>query len=97
LLAASANEDSTARLSQSIAQIFDLVFAAGGHASLLFAPRAVKERTNPRSKHVVAPASTRLPANSHAELISGLAQMRRLKSAFDPQNIFAPGRFAGGI
>ena len=93
LLPASANEDTIARLSQSIAQIFDLVFAAGGHASLLFAPRALKERTNLRSKQLVAPASSRLPANSHAELIPGVAQMRRLKSAFDPQNIFAPGRF----
>jgi hypothetical protein len=26
-----------------------------------------------------------------------LALMRRLKTAFDPQNIIAPGRFAGGI
>jgi glycolate oxidase FAD binding subunit len=84
LLPASVNEDTTARLSQSIARIFDFVFAPGGHASLLFAPP-------------VAPASSRLPANSRAELIPGVAQMRRLKSAFDPQNIFAPGRFAGGI
>jgi hypothetical protein len=97
LLPASANEDTIARLSQSIAQIFDLVFAAGGHASLLFAPRALKERMNLQSKQLVAPASSRLPANSRAELVPGAAQMRRLRSAFDPQNIFAPGRFAEGI
>src|SRR6266852_4074632 len=97
LLSASVNEDTTARLSQSIARIFDFVFASGGHASLLFAPPALKERTRPRSQQLVAPASSRLPANSRAELIPGVAQMRRLKSAFDPQNIFAPGRFAGGI
>ena len=97
LLPASANEDTTARLSQSIAQIFDLVFAASGHASLLFAPRALKERTSLRSKQVATQASSRLPANSRAELVPGAAQMHRLKSAFDPQNIFAPGRFAGGI
>jgi glycolate oxidase FAD binding subunit len=26
-----------------------------------------------------------------------LALMRRVKNAFDPQNVLAPGRFAGGI
>jgi glycolate oxidase FAD binding subunit len=97
LLPASVNEDTTARLSQSIAQIFDFVFASGGHASLLFAPRALKERTNHSCRQVVAPVSSQLPANSRAELVPGAAQMRRLKSAFDPQNIFAPGRFPGGI
>lgn len=97
LLPTSANEDTIARLSQSIAQIFDLVFAAGGHASLLFAPRALRERTNLRSKQLVASASSRLPASSRVELVSGAAQMHRLKSAFEPQNIFAPGRFTGGI
>jgi len=97
LLPAAANEDTTARLSQSIAHIFDFVFASGGHVSLLFAPPALKEGTNLRSKQLVAPVSSRLPANSRAELIPGVAQMRRLKSAFDPQSIFAPGRFAGGI
>jgi len=93
LLPASVNEDPTARLSQSITQIFDLVFAAGGHASILFAPRTLKDRINPWSKQLVAPPSSRLPANSRAELVPGAAHMRRLKSAFDPQNIFAPGRF----
>jgi len=97
LLPTAANEDTAARLSQSLAQIVDFVFASGGHASLLFAPRALKERTNLWSKLLEAPASSRLPANSRAELIPGVAQMRRLKSAFDPQNILAPGRFAGGI
>src|SRR5712664_3359230 len=97
LLPASVHEDTTARLSQSIARIFDFVFASGGHASLLFAPPALKVGTSLRSKQLVAPASSRPPENSRAELIPGVAQMRRLKSAFDPQNIFAPGRFAGGI
>ena len=97
LLPALANEDATARLPQSVVQIVDLVFAAGGHASLLFAPRALKERTTARTKQLVAPASSRLQANSRTDLLPGAAHMRRLKSAFDPQNIFAPDRFAGGI
>jgi FAD/FMN-containing dehydrogenase len=92
LLPASEKEDTAARFSQSAAQILDLVLAAGGHASLLFAPRRLKERTNFGSKRVVMPTSSRRPANSRAEMVPGLAQMRRLKSAFDPQNIFAPGR-----
>jgi len=93
LFPASVNEDTTALLSQSSAQIVDLAFAAGGHAQLLFAPRAPKERMNLRGKQLVAPASGRLPANSRTELVPGIALMRRLKSAFDPQNIFAPGRW----
>jgi len=93
LLPASVKEDTTTLLAQSIAQIFDCVLAAGGHASILFAPRALKERTNLQSKQIVAPASSRSPANSRAEPVPGIAQMRRLKSAFDPQNIFARGRF----
>ena len=97
LLPASANEDTTARLSQSIAQIFDLVFAAGGHASLLFAPPALKQPTTARSKQLVASASSRLPTDLRAERVPGLVLMRRLKTAFDPQNIFAPGRFTEGI
>jgi glycolate oxidase FAD binding subunit len=97
LLPESVNEDTTTRLMQSITQIFVLVFATGGHSSLLFAPPALKQRTTARSKQLVASASSRLPANSRTDLIPGAAQMRRLKSAFDPQNIFAPGRFTGGI
>jgi glycolate dehydrogenase FAD-binding subunit len=92
LLPASENEDSTTRFSQSIARIFDLVFAAGGHASLLFAPRPLQERTNVASKQVVMPTSGRRSTSSRAEMVPGVAQMRRLKSAFDSQNIFAPGR-----
>lgn len=97
LLPATANEDTLARLSQTVAQIFELISASDGRASLLFAPRALKERTDLWSKHPVAPASSRLPARSRPEMISDVALMRRLKTAFDPQNIFAPGRVARGI
>ena len=80
LLPAAANEDTTTRLSQSIARIFDLISVSGGRASPLFVP--------PDSKRSI---------NVWGSLGSDLALMRRLKSAFDPQNILAPGRFAGGI
>jgi glycolate oxidase FAD binding subunit len=77
LLPVSANEAATVRLSRSIAQIFDLISASGGRASLVFAPPSIKRNIN-----VWGPPG------------SDLALMRRLKSAFDPQNILAPGRFA---
>jgi glycolate dehydrogenase FAD-binding subunit len=80
LLPASLNEDTAARLSPCIAQVFDLISASGGHASLLFAPASIKRSTKVRGSSG-----------------SDLALMRRLKSAFDPQDVFSPGLFAGRI
>jgi glycolate oxidase FAD binding subunit len=80
LLPSSANNETTAQLAQVTTQIFDSIFSAGGNATLLFAPRALKQ-------HVSVWGPSR----------PDLALMRRLKTAFDPQNIFAPGRFVGGI
>jgi glycolate dehydrogenase FAD-binding subunit len=80
LLPAASDEDTSARLSPCIAQIFDLISASGGRASLLFAPPSIKR-------------STKVWGSSGSDL----ALMRRLKSAFDPQNVFSPGRFVGGI
>jgi glycolate oxidase FAD binding subunit len=80
LLPSSANNETTAQLARCTTQIFDSISSAGGNATLLFAPRALKQRINVWG----------LPRPD-------LALMRRLKTAFDPQNIFASGRFAGGI
>jgi glycolate oxidase FAD binding subunit len=80
LLPSSANNETTAQLAQVTTQIFDSTSSAGGNATLLFAPRALKQYVS-----VWGPPRP------------DLALMRRLKTAFDPQNIFAPGRFAGGI
>jgi hypothetical protein len=80
LLLAASDEDTSARLSPCIAQIFDFSSASGGRASLLFAPASIKRGTTVWG----SPGSD-------------LALMRRLKSAFDPQNVFSPGRFVGGI
>jgi glycolate oxidase FAD binding subunit len=71
LLPASANEESIARLGQATTQVFKSVSAAGGDATLLFAPPALK----------------------HLLGSTGDFASSRLKSAFDPQDIFAPGRF----
>jgi glycolate oxidase FAD binding subunit len=43
------------------------------------------------------PAALKSSVNIWGPLRPGAALMRRLKSAFDPQNIFAPGRSLGGI
>jgi glycolate oxidase FAD binding subunit len=80
LFPSAASEDTTAPLSPCIGQIFDVVSASSGRASLLFVPPTSKKSTNVWG----SPGSD-------------LALMRRLKAAFDPQNIFAPGRFLGGI
>jgi glycolate oxidase FAD binding subunit len=80
LLPSSAKNGTTAQLAQATTQIFDSISSAGGNATLLFAPRALKQ-------HVSVWGPPR----------PDLALMRRLKTAFDPQNIFAPGRLAGGI
>ena len=80
LLPEAANEDTTARLAQATSQIFDLVSASGGHATILFAPRSLKRSINVWSQPT-----------------SELALARRLKTAFDPQNIFALGRALGAF
>jgi len=115
LLPASISDQTTTRLAHSATQIFNLVSAAGGpapanrgHAILLFAPPALKQRINIWGQPFEAPASSRRPANPSVERVPGAAFMRgvgvpgvsagqRLKTAFDPQNILAPGRFAGVI
>jgi glycolate oxidase FAD binding subunit len=104
LLPTSVNEETTTRLAHTATQIFNLVFAAGGpapanrgHATLLFAPPALKQRINIWGQQPVAPTSNRRLANPRADRVQGIALMRTLKTAFDPQNIFAPGRFVGGI
>jgi FAD/FMN-containing dehydrogenase len=79
LLPASTNDDNTTLLAQTATQISDSLSASNGpapanrgHATLLFAPPALK----------------------HAFCVQDVsAAGRRLKSAFDPQDIFAPGRF----
>ncbi len=71
LLPASPSDESMECLTQSSTKILQAVSAAGGNATLLFAPLALK-------RSFCAPSSS-----------AG----HRVKSAFDPHNIFAPGRF----
>jgi glycolate oxidase FAD binding subunit len=91
LLPDSGNDETITRLAQSAIQIFNAVFAAGGpdparrcHTTLLFAPLAVKKRVG-----VWGSPGADVAWRGALDADAG----RRLKSAFDPQDIFAPGRF----
>jgi glycolate oxidase FAD binding subunit len=101
LLPTSTNEETISLLAHCATRIFNAVSAAGGpdprnrgYATLLFAPLALKQKINMGGPHPVSPASTRPTTNARLEQVPGLALMRRLKSAFDPQNILAPGRIS---
>jgi glycolate oxidase FAD binding subunit len=87
LLPASPNDETAARLTQSSTKIFKSISAAGGNAILLFAPLNLKLAL------CVPDTSAGSRLNIWGSSRSDLALMHRLKSAFDPQNIFAPGRF----
>lgn len=89
LLPTPANDGNTTLLAQTATQISDLLSASNGpapanrgHATLLFAPSALKHSfCDPK----VSPG--------HAFCIPDASASHRLKAAFDPQNVFAPGRY----
>jgi FAD/FMN-containing dehydrogenase len=43
------------------------------------------------------PVELKRMANVWSSVTPDAGLMRRVKNAFDPQNVFAPGRFAAGI
>jgi glycolate oxidase FAD binding subunit len=79
------SEHSQEWLCHCAAQIFESVSASKGQASVLFAPTAVKESL----RALDVSSSQRTGASNPDRTDRGL--MRRLKSAFDPQSIFARG------
>jgi FAD linked oxidases, C-terminal domain len=87
LLPPSANAEATTRLVQAATQILNSVFAAGGDTTLLFALPTLKRALCVSDSH----AGPRF--NMGCSSRSDLPLMHRLKSAFDPRDIFAPGRF----
>ena len=85
LLPASANAETANSLAAASSQIFESVSASGGPAP---ADRG-------HATLFLAPPALKKRLNISGPPRSDLALVRRLKSAFDPQNIFAPGRFVG--
>ena len=86
LLPPSANEETATRLAQAGTQILNSVSAAGGDTTLLFASPALKRALCVSDDH--AGPGINVGCSSRSDL----PLMHRLKSSFDPQNIFAPRR-----
>jgi glycolate oxidase FAD binding subunit len=80
LLAEGEGAPGNAALEREVAGLFSRVDAKKGAATLLHAPRELKEGISMRGAKR-----------------ADFQMMQRVKQAFDPQNIFVPGRFVGGI
>ena len=100
LLPDSSNDAALPDLTQAIAHIFFRCESERAFASLLWCPSQLKRQINIWGPKFVTPAHPGRAHNrsvpSSADCVIGrtdIPLMRRLKSAFDPQNIFAPGRF----
>lgn len=75
------NDETVAMLTHISSEVFSYAAAHHGHACIPFCPPELKRATNVWGSAAAADAD----------------MMRRVKTAFDPQNIFAPGRFVSGI
>ncbi|MGB2634579.1 MAG: FAD-binding oxidoreductase [Candidatus Acidiferrum sp.] len=80
-LAQDADETAIAALAKIAAGVRAIAYAEKGHATLLHAPLAIKQML------VAEPGAIEID----------LAMQQRVKQAFDPSGIFAPGRVVGGI
>jgi FAD/FMN-containing dehydrogenase len=80
-------------LAEVASAVFSLSSAENACASLSWCPAELKRQINIWGPDFVAPASSRhLSSSRSAVARTDVSLMRRLKSAFDPQNILAPGR-----
>lgn len=95
---ASLDSGSFRRLAGAASAVFSVCAKENASATLNWCPTQLKREVNVWGFDFVAPVSGRPvspSAVSNATPAAGLpdlALMRRLKSAFDPQNLFAPGR-----
>ena len=81
------------RLGEAASRIFSLCASENASAFLPWCPAPLKRQINIWGHDFVAPASSRHLSSSGSPVArTDVSFMRRLKSAFDPQNIFAPGR-----
>lgn len=98
---ASLDSDSLEHLAGVCSAVFALGAKENASTTLHWCPTQLKRTVNVWGFDFAAPASG--PPASTSAVSSAtpavprpdLALMRRLKSAFDPQNLFAPGRFLG--
>lgn len=94
----SLDSDSFRRLAGAASAVFSLCAAENASATLPWCPTQLKREVNVWGFAFVVPASGRpvspsaVAGANAAAALPDLALMRRLKSAFDPQNLFAPGR-----
>lgn len=94
----SLDSDSFRRLAGAASTVFSVCAKENASATLNWCPTQLKREVNVWGFDFVAPASGRPVSPSAvsnataAAALPDLALMRRLKSAFDPQNLFAPGR-----
>jgi glycolate oxidase FAD binding subunit len=80
-LAQDSDEAAIAALAKIAAGANALAHAENGYATLLHAPLAIKQ----------------MLAAEHGAIEIDLAMQQRVKQAFDPSGVFAPGRVVGGI
>ena len=95
---ASLDSDSLERLAGACSAVFSLSAKENASATLHFCPTQLKPKVHVWGFDFAAPVSGRPISPSVVSRATpvvappDLALMRRLKSAFDPQNLFAPGR-----
>src|SRR5215469_5794146 len=95
---ASLDSDSLQRLAGVSSAVFSLGARENASATLHWCPTQLKRKVNVWGFDFAASASGRpvspaaVSSATPAVALGDLALMRRLKSAFDPQNLFAPGR-----
>jgi glycolate oxidase FAD binding subunit len=82
-VAATAVPDSRRQLTEAASSVFQLCAHENASATLPWCPTALKHTVNVWGSGTVSGSTVR----------SDLALMRSLKSAFDPCNVFSPGRF----
>jgi len=81
------------RFAEVASAVFSLSSSENACASLPWCPAQLKRQINIWGPDFVAPASRlHLSSSGSAVARTDVPLMRGLKSAFDPQNIFAPGR-----
>ena len=93
---ASLDSDSFRRLAGAASAVFSVCAKENASATLNWCPTQLKHEVNVWGFDFVAPVSGQLVSPSAVSNATPAAVppalMRRLKSAFDPQNLFAPGR-----